>query len=85
MIPSVPDWLSSHGGKLRPGIDGRSVAVMLDGRPEYALTVVPAGGAHGCDVAQTVNGARLGDAGVHPSPSAALAAGLEVLRRSLGW
>ena len=59
---TAPDWLSRRDCGLRPAPDDCSVAVLLNGEPQYLLTPVPAGGKHSCRVMQTNNGKRL-DAG----------------------
>jgi hypothetical protein len=74
-----------HGGELRPGVDGKSWVVLLEGKPQYLLTPVPAAGKDTCEVRQTVNGRRLESGASYASPEAALRGGLEDLRRALGW
>ena len=49
------------------------------------LVLTPADGKFTCYVSQTNNGKRLDAGSVHPTPEAALAAGLEELRQKLGW
>jgi hypothetical protein len=85
MSISNPEWLTGRGGKLRPGVDGKSSVVVVDGKPQYLLTPIPAIGKYSCEVRQTVNGRRLESGGTYPSPEAALQGGLEDLRRALGW
>jgi hypothetical protein len=85
MAIATPEWLTRHGGELRPVSDGKSWVVMLEGKPQYLLTPIPAAGKYTCEVRQTVNGRRLESGAVYPSPEAALRGGLEDLRRALGW
>jgi hypothetical protein len=85
MAIATPEWLTGHGGQLRPGVDGKSCVVVLDGKPQYLLTPIPATGKYTCEVKQTVNGRRLESGATHPSADAALQGGLEDLRRALGW
>ncbi len=82
---TAPDWLTKHGGAIRRFPDGIAWAVLIDGRPEYALTPVPAEGKHSCEVMQTTNGRRLDSCTVYDSEEDALRGGLEELRRVLGW
>lgn len=82
---AAPDWLSLHGGELRRGLDSFSWSILLDGSPNYRLTITPALGKFTCVVSQSNNGKRL-DAGVnYPDTDAALTGGLDELRRVLGW
>jgi hypothetical protein len=70
---------------LRLYPDGQSWAVVIDGRPEYQLTVVPAEGKHTCEVLQTNNGRRLASGPLWDTAELALGSGLDDLRKSLGW
>ena len=81
----APDWLSKRGGSLRRLPTGQSFAVIIDGKPLYELTPVPASGKHSCDVMQTNNGRRLESQTVYQNADDALLGGLEDLRKSLGW
>jgi hypothetical protein len=85
MSVTTPDWMTRHGGELRPSQDGRSWLVYLDGGPQYLLMAVPAGGKFGCRVSQTVNGKRLDGAATYPTLEDAARGGLEDLRQALGW
>jgi hypothetical protein len=85
MAVTIPEWLTRHGCTLGQGSDGRTWFVLLDGEPQYRLVPVPASGKFSCQVTQTINGRRLDRGGVHSSEEAALAGGLEDLRRALGW
>ena len=82
---SVPDWLASHDGSLKPGVRPETTFVMIGGQPLYKLEVRPAEGKFACAVSQTVNGRRLDDGATYPTRDAALAGGLEQLRNKLGW
>lgn len=82
---TTPDWLTRRGGKLKQASDGLTWFVLFAEQPQYALTVVPVGGTFGCAIRQTINGRRLDSPGSQPSREAALSAGLEDLRKTLGW
>jgi hypothetical protein len=85
MAVTAPDWLTRHGGTLRPGYDARSWAVLFDGEPQYLLIPKPAGGKFTCEVMQTINGRRLDSGGIYPTADDAVRGGLEDLRKTLGW
>lgn len=83
---TVPDWLQTRGGALKPGVRPETTFVMLEGNPQYKLEVRPAGGKFACAVSGTVNGKRLDDPKTtYPDAPAALAGGLDQLRNALGW
>ena len=82
---TTPDWLTRHDGEARPSKDGRSVAVHLNGAPQYLLVLAPTAGKYGCKVMQSNNGQRLDGGSAFPSPEAAFQGGLEDLRKALGW
>jgi hypothetical protein len=83
---TVPDWLRSRGGALKPGVRPETTFVMLDGHPLYKLEVRPAAGKFACAVSQTNNGHRHDDPkATYPDAASALAGGLEQLRNALGW
>jgi hypothetical protein len=79
------EWLTRHGGELRHGPGMFNCTVLLDGSPQYQLTVVPAKGKSTCAVVQTVNGKRLDKGVEYPDEGAALVGGLDELRQVLGW
>ncbi len=82
----VPDWLTTRGGALRPGVRPETTFVMLEGDPKYKLEVRPAEGKFACAVSNTVNGKRLDDPkAIYPDAGTALTGGLEQLRNVLGW
>ncbi|AWM36459.1 hypothetical protein GobsT_57360 [Gemmata obscuriglobus] len=83
---TVPDWLQTRGGALKPGVRTETTFVMLEGNPQYKLEVRPAAGKFACAVSSTVNGKRLDDAAAtYPTAADALAGGLNQLRDKLGW
>lgn len=84
-MTTVPEWLTQRDGALKPGLRDFTVFVMLSGQPQYRLDARPATGKLICDVTQTNNGKRLGDATTYPTVAAALAGGLEQLKVKLGW
>ena len=49
------------------------------------LLPVPAKGAFSCRVTETINGRRLDSGAIYPSREEAVSAGLEELRKALGW
>ena len=85
MTSNPPDWLTKHGGTLRPGIDGRSWFICFDGQPQYEVTPVPAAGKFAYKIRQTINGRRLDGKGIYPGEDDAVRGGLEDLRNALGW
>jgi hypothetical protein len=82
---TVPDWLKTREGALKPGVREDTVFVMLGDQPQYKLEASPAAGTFTCVVSQTVNGRRLDDGATYPTRDAALAGGLQQLREKLGW
>jgi hypothetical protein len=81
----APDWLTRHGGSVRPALNGHGWFVDFAGGPQYQLTLVPVGGVHGCKVIQAVNGRPVPFDGMYGTPEEALRGGLEVIRKALGW
>lgn len=84
MVIPAPEWLTRHGGELRPGLGG-SWFVCFDGGPQYGVTPVPAEGRHTCKVLQTNSGRRLDSGASYATDAEAVRGGLEDLRRALGW
>jgi len=83
---TVPDWLQTRSGSLKPGVRPETVFVMLEGHPLYKLEVRPAEGKFTCAVSQTNNGKRLDDPkATYLDAGAALSGGLDQLRNALGW
>ena len=85
MPATTPDWLTRHGGDLRPRTPPNTWAVFLGGEPLYQLAVVPVKGKYGCKVTLTNNGRRLDSGASHATVEEALQGGLEDLRKALGW
>jgi hypothetical protein len=85
MAVAAPDWLTKHGGDLGVSKDNRRYVVYFAKEPQYVVEVIPTRSKFGTHVAQTINGRRLDNTGVFSSPDEAAAAGLEDLRKSLGW
>ena len=83
---TVPDWLQTRGGALKPGVRPETTFVMVEGNPLYKLEVRPAGGTFACAVSDTASGKRLDDPkAAYADAPAALAGGLDQLRNALGW
>jgi hypothetical protein len=91
MTATTPEWLTRHCGELKPRTggstwrSGTTYAVMINGEPQYLLSIVPVAGKFGCWVSQTINGKRLDSGASHPAEEEALQGGLEELRKALGW
>ncbi|HYT95636.1 MAG TPA: hypothetical protein VEL76_43355 [Gemmataceae bacterium] len=85
MAVTAPEWLTKRGGSLQPHSDGRTWYFMLRGQPQYKLVPVPVGGKFGCAISQTINGQRVESSSTATSLEDALRAGLEDLRKALGW
>ncbi|MCC6417342.1 MAG: hypothetical protein IT429_03745 [Gemmataceae bacterium] len=85
MAITVPEWLTRRGGGLRQGSDPRVWFAMFQGEPQYRLTPIPVQGKYGCDINQTINGRLIPSTALAASAEEALAAGLEDLRKALGW
>jgi hypothetical protein len=85
MAVKVPEWLARRGGSLTPGAYGEMWFVMLRGAPEYKLAPVPVGGKYGCAITQTINGKPIESAARSDTADGACQAGLEDLRKALGW
>jgi hypothetical protein len=82
---AAPEWLTKHGGELRPSKDGRSRMAFFANQLQYVLALDPVKGKYGCRVIQSINGRRLDRGGSYETPEGAFQAGLEVLREALGW
>ena len=82
---TTPDWLNRHGGELRHGTTGHSWFVVFDGAPQYKLVATPVGGKFGCHITQTINGLDIESASSAANAEEAVKAGLEDLRKALGW
>ena len=84
-LPATPDWLQLRGGELRLGYDGHTVYVLIEGEPLYELVPIPVTAQHGCRITATVNGKPIACNAVCATVEEALRAGLEDLRKTLGW
>lgn len=82
---NTPEWLSKRGGGLKLASDGRTWYVMLNGTPQYSLVPAPVEGKFGCTVKETINGEPVESKSVAATADEALQAGLEDLRKALGW
>ncbi len=85
MAVTAPDWLSKHGGELRPSADGRSWMVYFAGQMQYVIAPAPAAGKYSCKVRQTINGKSLDSGATYPTLEDAARGGLEDLRKAVGW
>ena len=85
MALEAPEWLTRHGGTLKPGIDEHSCYVMLNGQPLYAVVPRPVAGKFGYTVLLTNNGQRIETRTLAATQQEALRLGLEELRQALGW
>jgi hypothetical protein len=85
MAVNPPEWLVKRGGSLTPGPYGDVWFVMLQGEPQYKLAPVPVAGKYGCAITQTINGKRLESTAQAATAEAVIEAGLEDLRKALGW
>jgi hypothetical protein len=77
--------MTKREARLQLATDKRTWYVMILEQPHYSLVPVPAGGKFGCTIIQTVNGRRFDVQGTFAKPEEALRAGLEELRKILGW
>jgi|RhiMetdeSRZDD1v2_1073273.scaffolds.fasta_scaffold4578180_1 hypothetical protein len=85
MTLTVPDWLARRGAGLKPTSDGKTVFVLFNGDPEYTLVVRPVAGRLGTLIKHTNSGEPVDSSSTADTPEGALAAGLEDLRKHLGW
>jgi hypothetical protein len=85
MAVNAPEWLVKRGGSLQPGPYGETWFVMLQGEPQYKLAPVPVAGKYGCVITQTINGKQIASSAQADSAEGAIQAGLEDLRKALGW
>jgi hypothetical protein len=81
----TPDWLSKRGGALQQGVDGRTIFFALNNEPQYRLRPIPAGGEFGCAIVQTINSRTIPSEARAKTAAGAIQAGLEDLRKFLGW
>jgi hypothetical protein len=81
----APEWLTRRGATLRKGHAGNAWFVLFDNQPQYQMVPVPVLGKYSCAVTQTNNGKRIPCDSQTETAEAAIAAGLEALRKALGW
>lgn len=82
---TAPEWLTQRNGSLRPAVDGESWVVIFANEPQYVVTPVPVAGKYGSRVKQTINGRIVPTQGTFAAAEEAIRAGLEDLRKALGW
>jgi hypothetical protein len=85
MAVNVPEWLSKRGGVLKPASDGKTWYVRLTPMFQYAVASRPVGDKFGCAIKNTNSGQPVPTTCNAPGPDEAVAAGLEELRKFLGW
>jgi hypothetical protein len=85
MALTAPEWLTRRGGGVQYASDKRTWFVLFSDQPQYALVPVPVGGQFGCAIRQTNTGKTVESTSKAPTAEAALQAGLEDLRKVLGW
>jgi hypothetical protein len=82
---TTPDWLTQRGGSLKLGCDGKTWYVLIECQTDYSLVAVPSAGQFVCVIRQTTNGARIECKGTYATKGEAINAGLDELRKRLGW
>ena len=82
---TAPEWLTQRNGSVRRAVNGESFAVMFANEPQYVVTAIPVAGKHGSRVQQTINGRIVPTHGTFATAEEAIRAGLEDLRKALGW
>jgi hypothetical protein len=85
MAVTAPEWLTRRGGSLKLASDDRTWYVLLDGEPNYAVVERPVAGKFGSLVKVVNSGRPVESTSTAASPEEAVAAGLEDLRKALGW
>lgn len=85
MTPQLPDWLARRGSRLLLGSDRATWYAILAQQWEYSLAVVPVQGKFACVVRQANNGRQVAVSAAVATSDQALQAGLEELRKALGW
>ena len=78
-------WLTRRGGTLRLGTDGQTWYLFFGDSMDYSLTTTPVADKHGGVLRQITSGQRLECPGTWATRNEALAAGLESLRKQMGW
>ena len=81
----VPPWLAIHDGNVVGDVDSHRWLVLFRNEPQYRVDIHPAGGKFAADVVQSNNGRRVAATTNYPSEMEAAMAGLEELRKLLGW
>ena len=82
---TAPEWLALRGGDLKLGSDKSTWYVYFGADPEYAVNARPLGDRFGFIIRQTINGKILESDLKFASAEEAIQAGLEELRKELGW
>lgn len=85
MVLQNPEWLSHRGGKLVLGSDHATWFAILAQQWEYSLNIVPVQGKFACVIRQANNGRQIAVSAAVATADEALQAGLEELRKALGW
>jgi hypothetical protein len=80
-----PDWLTRRGGSVHRAHAGNAWFVIFNNQVQYRLVPVPVEGKYGCVITQTVNGQRVHSESRADTADAAIVAGLDDLRKALGW
>jgi hypothetical protein len=85
MAVTAPEWLAKRGGEVRRYTAGPGWVVVFRGEPQYRLHAVPAEGKFGCQVVQTINSKRFDVDKAYATEDEAVNAGLDQVRKVLGW
>jgi hypothetical protein len=85
MAVSAPEWLVRHGGEIRRSVASDTYLICFACEPQYLLSPVPVNGKIGCRITQSINGKRIASSETAATEEAAVAQGLDDLRKALGW
>ena len=85
MPVTAPEWLTRRGGSLKLASDRRTWYVLLGGEPLYAVVERPVAGKFGAYIKQVNSGKPIDSNSTAATPDDAVMAGLEDLRKALGW
>jgi hypothetical protein len=85
MPVTAPEWLTRRGGALKQASDGRTWYVLLNGTPQYTVAERPVAGKLGSIIKYANSGKPIESSSVAATHDEAVAAGLEDLRKALGW
>jgi hypothetical protein len=85
MAVTAPEWLTRRGGGLKLASDGRTWYVLLSGEPQYTVVERPVAGKFGAFVKHVNSGKPIDSTSIADTPEGAVVAGLEDLRKALGW